>query len=134
MSAARSQGGAAETGPRFARCRSLRTLEQFHRAVGDDDAEGGADGALDQLDVAAMGAHQLGGDGEAEAAAAGAAGALERLEQMLARLLRGRRARCRTISRIVTAPSRRPVMRICMRRPSIRRRGSPAPARRCARG
>ena len=44
--------------------------QQFHRAVGDRDPEGGADGAFDQVDVAAMGADQFGGDGEAEATAA----------------------------------------------------------------
>src|SRR5262249_55701540 len=57
---------------------------EFHRAVGDGDAEGGTDGAFNEMDVAAMGADQLGGDGQAQPAAAGAAGALERLEQMLA--------------------------------------------------
>src|ERR1700741_2946067 len=62
--------------------------EQFHRAVRDHDPEGGADGAFDQLDFAAMGADELGGDGEAEPAAPWAAGGLERLEQMLAGLLR----------------------------------------------
>src|SRR5689334_2181505 len=56
--------------------------KQFHGAVGDDDSEGGADGAFDQMDVAAMGANQLGGNRKAKAAAAGAAGGLERLEQM----------------------------------------------------
>ena len=33
---------------------------ELHRAVGDRDPEGGADGALDQMDVAAMGADQFG--------------------------------------------------------------------------
>src|SRR5205085_5661536 len=47
---------------------------QFHRAVRDGDAEGGADGAFDEMDVAAMGADQLGGDDKTEPAAAGAAG------------------------------------------------------------
>src|SRR5262245_65282695 len=51
-------------------------------AVGDADAEGGADGAVDQADLAAVRAHQLGGDGEPEAGAAGAGRALESLEQM----------------------------------------------------
>src|SRR5579871_5312806 len=66
--------------------------QQFHRTVRDDDPEGGADGAFDQLDVAAMGADELGGDREAEPAAAGAAGGLKRLEQMLAGLVRHARA------------------------------------------
>src|SRR6185369_13331726 len=61
---------------------------QLDRAVRHHDPEGGADGAFDQVDVAAVGADQLGGDREPEPAAAGPAGALERLEQMLARLLR----------------------------------------------
>src|SRR5437868_5183669 len=60
--------------------------QQFHRAIRDRDPERGADGALDQMDMAAMGADQLGGDRKAQSAAAGAAGGLERLEQMLARL------------------------------------------------
>src|SRR6185437_9100165 len=62
--------------------------EEFHRAVRNDDAEGGADGALDELNMAVMGADQFGGDREPEPAAAGPAAALERLEQMVARLLR----------------------------------------------
>jgi hypothetical protein len=36
--------------------------QQFHRPVRDHDPEGGADGALDQMDVAAMGADQFGRD------------------------------------------------------------------------
>ena len=36
---------------------------QFHRAVGNRDPEGGADGAFDQMDVAVMGADQFGGNG-----------------------------------------------------------------------
>src|SRR5262245_32413061 len=47
---------------------------QFHRAVGDRDAESGADGAFDEVDVAAMGADQLVGDGKAKSTAAEAAG------------------------------------------------------------
>jgi hypothetical protein len=38
--------------------------QQFHRPVGNHDAEGRPDGALDQRNLAAMGTHQLGGDGE----------------------------------------------------------------------
>src|SRR6516164_8261098 len=55
---------------------------KLDRPVRNLDAEGGADGSVHQVDLAAMGAHQLGGDGEAEAGAAGAGRALERLEQM----------------------------------------------------
>jgi hypothetical protein len=53
---------------------------QFHRPVGNGYPEGGADGALDQMDIAAMRADQFGGDRKAEPAAAGPAGGLERLE------------------------------------------------------
>jgi hypothetical protein len=35
---------------------------QFHRPVRYGDPEGGADGAFDQMDIAAMGANQFGGD------------------------------------------------------------------------
>src|SRR5262245_49691098 len=66
--------------------------QKFHRAVGDHDAEGGADGAFDELDAPAMCADEFGRDRKAKAAAAGAAGALERLEQVLARLGRNARA------------------------------------------
>ena len=72
----------------YARARSLRTLSSSTGRSGIDDPEGGADGALDQMDVAAMGADQFGGDGKAKPAAAGAAGGLERLEQMFAGLRR----------------------------------------------
>src|SRR5947199_3571811 len=40
---------------------------QFHRTVRDGDAEGGADGAFDKVDVTAVGADQLSGDGKAKA-------------------------------------------------------------------
>src|SRR5215218_145834 len=50
---------------------------QFHRAVRNRDPEGGADGAFDQVDIAAMGADQFGGDCQAKAAAARPAGGLE---------------------------------------------------------
>ena len=77
---------------RRARPYALRPLvadaQQFHRPVRDRDPEGGADGALDQMDVAAMGADQFGGNRQPEPAAAGPAGGLERLEQMVAGLWR----------------------------------------------
>src|SRR5262249_38756112 len=60
---------------------------ELDRAVGDDDAKGRADGAFDQADLAARGAHQLGDDGEPGPDAAGAGRALERLEQVRARPL-----------------------------------------------
>jgi hypothetical protein len=47
---------------------------QFHRPVRNRDPEGGADGALHQMNVAAMGADQFGGNRKAEPAAAGPAG------------------------------------------------------------
>src|ERR1700674_1845581 len=62
-------------------------LVERHRLVGDDHAEGGANGAGNQVDLAAVGAHELGGDGEAEPRAAAPRRSLERLEKMLARHL-----------------------------------------------
>ena len=38
---------------------------ELDRAVGNGQAQRRADGALDQTNVAAMGANQFGGDGEA---------------------------------------------------------------------
>src|ERR1700721_4790076 len=61
--------------------------QQFHRPVRYHDPEGGADGPLDQMDFAAMGANQFGGDGKPEPAATRPSRGLERLEQMIARLL-----------------------------------------------
>src|SRR5712672_1909459 len=66
--------------------RELADGPEFHGAVGNHDPEGGAQGALDQMDVAAMEADQFGRDGQAEPTAAGSAGGLERLEQMVAGL------------------------------------------------
>src|SRR5262245_62081445 len=60
---------------------------QLDRTVRDGHAEGCPDRALDQPDLAAMGADELGGDGEPEPGAAGAGRALKRLEQVRARLL-----------------------------------------------
>src|SRR5260370_4460621 len=60
--------------------------QEFHRPVRDGDPEGGADGTFHQMDVAAMGTDQFGGDREPEPAAAGPAYRLERLEQMFAGL------------------------------------------------
>src|SRR5262245_65430307 len=57
---------------------------EIDRAVRDREAEGRADGAFDQADLAAVGAHQLGHNGKPEADAAGAGRALERFEQMRA--------------------------------------------------
>src|SRR5437868_13974079 len=58
---------------------------ELDRAVRDDDAEGRADGAVDQADLAAMGADQLGRDRKAKSRAAAACRALKCLEQMRAR-------------------------------------------------
>src|SRR5262245_11467009 len=60
---------------------------EFHWAVGNGDAEGGTDGARDEIDLAGMGADQLGCDRKAEPAATGAAGGLECLEEVIAGLL-----------------------------------------------
>jgi hypothetical protein len=49
----------------------IADAEQFHRAVRDRDPEGRADGAFDQMDIAAMGADQFGRDRKAQPAAAG---------------------------------------------------------------
>src|SRR5207237_553174 len=51
-----------------------------------NDVEGGADRALREADLAAMGAHQLGRAREADAGAAASRRALERLEQVRARV------------------------------------------------
>src|SRR3984957_16638162 len=67
-------------------CALVAHAQQFHRTVRYRDPEGGADGAFDQMDFAAMGADQFGGDRQPQPAAAGPAGGLERLEQMLAGL------------------------------------------------
>src|SRR5262249_56626380 len=69
-------------------CPLVADGQEFYRPVRDDDPEGRPDRALDQVDLAVMGAHELGGDRKSEPTAAGAARGLERLEQMLARLLR----------------------------------------------
>ena len=64
------------TSPRWRRPSRPRPLAtpgvELHRAVRDGEAEGRADGALDQADLAAVGPHQFGHDGEAEPDAAGA--------------------------------------------------------------
>src|SRR5204862_1706994 len=76
-------------GCRASRPRALAAPRvEIHRAVGDGQAEGRADGAFDQADLAAVRAHQLGDDREPEPDAAGAGRALERLEQMRAGFLR----------------------------------------------
>src|SRR6266700_4866763 len=90
-------GGSAEMAAKRCKTSKLRPRPlvadalQFHRAVRNRKPEGGTDGAFDQMDVAAMGADQFGGDRQSQAAATGPARGLERLEQMLARL--GRHAR-----------------------------------------
>lgn len=60
---------------------------QIDRAVGDRDAEGGADGSRHEPDFAAMRAYELRRDGQAESRAAGARRALKSLEHVGARLL-----------------------------------------------
>src|SRR5260370_23051788 len=65
---------------------------EIDRAIRNRQAEGRADGAFDQADLAAVGAHQLGHDGEPEPDAAGAGRALEGFEQMRAGLLPESRA------------------------------------------
>src|SRR3954449_5675558 len=58
---------------------------ELDRAVRDGEPEGCANGALHELDLAAVGADELGGDGEAEPGSAAARGRLEGLEQVFAR-------------------------------------------------
>src|SRR3984957_10401669 len=60
-------------------CALVAHAQQLHRAVRYRDPEGGADGAFDQMDFAAMGADQFGGDRQPQPAAAGPPGSLERL-------------------------------------------------------
>jgi hypothetical protein len=52
-------------------CPFVAHAQEFHRPVGDRDPESRADGAFDQMDVAAMGADQFSGDRETQPAAAG---------------------------------------------------------------
>jgi hypothetical protein len=54
-------------------CPLVAHAHQFHRPVRDRDPKGRADGARHQMNVAAMGADQFGGDRKAEPAAAGPA-------------------------------------------------------------
>jgi hypothetical protein len=83
---------AIRTDPPNAGCVSFRAGAfvaprlELDGAVRDDDVERRPDGALGELDLAPMGAHQFGRDREAQPGAAGARRALEGLEQMLARL------------------------------------------------
>src|SRR5262249_56917393 len=67
------------------------------RPIWNNEAEGGADGAVAQRDLSIMGTHQLGHDREAEPDAAGAGRTLERLEQVSARLLGQSRAGVRDL-------------------------------------
>src|SRR6266436_6666619 len=55
---------------------------ELDRPVRNGQREGGADGAVDEPDLAALGAHQLGRNRKPKPAAAAACRALERLEQM----------------------------------------------------
>src|SRR6516225_1945854 len=74
-------------------CAGAAPGAELHRAVGDGQAQGRADRALDEADFAAMSPHQLRGDGEPETGPAGAGRALECLEQMLLRFARKARPR-----------------------------------------
>src|SRR5689334_4037006 len=72
------------------RPRAAMSIE-LHRTVRNSEPEGRANGALDELDLAAVGADKFGGDGKAEPRSTAALGRLEGLEQMLASP--GRKAR-----------------------------------------
>src|SRR5689334_6849582 len=84
-----ASAGIARSRADFARCRPggsgppplVADGQQFHRPVRDHEPERRPDRALAQVDLAVMGADQLGGDRKPEPAAAGAARGLERLEQ-----------------------------------------------------
>ena len=61
--------------------RAGRTVRfEVHRPIGNGEPERRPDGALDQRDIAAVGADQLARNHEAQARAAAARRALERLE------------------------------------------------------
>src|SRR5260370_28069673 len=76
--------GMTKTGGVLRPCPLVAYAQQFHRPVRYCDPEGRADGAFHQMDVAAMGADQFGGDREPQPAAAGPACCLECLEPMIA--------------------------------------------------
>src|SRR6516165_4557220 len=86
-------GKAKRATPRRSLCQSSVNARaamrgKLHGAVGNRQPQGCADGAFDQPDVAAMGAHKLRGDSEPKAGTAGAGRALKCLEQMRLRFLR----------------------------------------------
>ena len=92
------------------RPRPLAALIELDRAVGNGEAEGRPDGAVDQPDLAAVGAHQFGRDGEPEPALP------VRVEPWNAsnKCARARPSSPGPVSDTsitTTAPSRRPVMR-----------------------
>src|SRR5207248_5747350 len=79
--------------PRASRPRPLAAAgAKLDGAVRDREPERRPDGALDQTDLAAVGAHELRRDREAEPGAARPGRALERLEEMRAGLLAQARA------------------------------------------
>jgi hypothetical protein len=61
--------------------RARAPRRELDRAVGNGEPEGRPDGAFDEADLAAVGAHELGRNRKAEPGAAGAGRALERLER-----------------------------------------------------
>ena len=110
-----SAGNGRKT-PRYLRRLRPRPLVadalQFHRAVGDRDPEGGADGAFDQMDVAAMGADQFGGDRKPSPLPPGRP-EVWNASNRCSRAFAGTPGPVSETSMIATEPSRRPVMRIC---------------------
>src|SRR5258708_6636024 len=61
---------------------------EIDRAVGNCDAEGGADGSRHQTDFTAMRAHEFCGNGQTQPSAPGARRALKSLEHMSTRFFR----------------------------------------------
>src|SRR5947209_5658354 len=76
-----SHGWSSTARVRPSRPRALAAVRvEIDRAVRNREAEGRADGAFDEANLTAVGAHQFGDDGEPEPNTAGAGRALERFE------------------------------------------------------
>src|SRR3569833_2018005 len=93
---AAGRGTSYRLAPRLARARSgprpgVTMRAEIDRAVGDSDRESRADGSRHQPDVAAMGADQLGRDGQSETGPARPRRALKGLEHVHPRLFRNAR-------------------------------------------
>ena len=96
----------------YARARSLRTLCSSTGRSGIEIRKRGADGAFDQMDVAAMGADQFGGDRQPSPLPPGRP-EVWNASNRCSRAFAGTPGPVSETSMIATEPSRRPVMRIC---------------------